>query len=69
MGDVVNLQQYRKKLKRERAARQAVGNRARNGRNRSERRRLDTAQQRLERELDGKRLERRRDEDEPPRPA
>lgn len=61
MGDVVNLQQYRKKLKREGAERRAIGQRAREGQSRNERRRIDNTRRRQERDLDGKRLEWPRD--------
>jgi Domain of unknown function (DUF4169) len=64
MGDIVNLQQYRKKLKREQAARKATQNRAQFGRGKSERRGTDNARQRNDKEFDGKRL--RRDDDDNP---
>ncbi len=49
MGEVVNLKRFKKRIQRERVANQAGANRARFGRNRSER------------ELDEKRAQRARD--------
>lgn len=67
MGDIVNLQQYRKKLKRKRAGREAADNRARYGRGKPERQNADLARLRREKELDGKRLERSESDDTAPR--
>ena len=66
MGDIVNLQQYRKKLKREQDARAAADNRVRHGRGKPERRSTDLARRRQDKELDGKRLQRTREDDTPP---
>jgi hypothetical protein len=65
MGDIVNLQQYRKKLKRERQAREAADNRLRHGRSKPERLGGDLARRRAEKELEGKRLERPEGGDKP----
>jgi hypothetical protein len=67
MGDIVNLQQHRKKLKRERAGRAAADNRARHGRGKPERLNADLARLRQEKALDGKRLERSESDDSAPR--
>ena len=66
MGDIVNLQQYRKKLKRAEEARKAADNRARHGRAKPERRSTDLARRRQDKELDGKRLQRGHEDDTPP---
>jgi len=65
MGDIVNLQQYRKKLKREQAERRAAGNRMHFGRGKLERRGTDNARQRHERNLDSKQLQRPGDDESP----
>lgn len=66
MGDVVNLQQYRKKLKRQASARRAASQRGRDGQSRNERRQSETTRRRHERDMEGKRLERTKDEEGPP---
>ncbi len=69
MGDVVNLQQYRKKHKRERTARDAQSNRIQHGLSKRERQSILSDRERGESELEGKRLDPVRGEDEPPSPA
>ena len=56
MGDVVNLNQYRKRRKREESRRQAAANRAKHGRSGGERRVETDARDKLERTHDGTKL-------------
>ena len=69
MGDVVNLQQYRKKHLRERSARDAQSNRIQHGLSKRERQSILPDRERDEKKQEGKRLDRFRSEDEPPPPA
>ncbi|MBM3485252.1 MAG: DUF4169 family protein [Alphaproteobacteria bacterium] len=57
MGDVVNLNQYRKKRDREDARRTASTNRARFGRDKQERRETTFVFERREAQLNGSRIE------------
>lgn len=57
MGDVVNLNRFRKTLARSRAAEQAAENRARYGRTRTERQHDTDERERLKSELDRHRLD------------
>ena len=57
MGDVVNLNNYRKRLAKQHARERAVENRARHGRGRGQRQGATADANRVEAELDGKRLE------------
>ncbi len=59
MGDVVNLNDYRKRLAKLRARRRASENRARHGRSRGQRRGATADAERFKAELDGNRLERK----------
>ncbi len=56
-GNVVNLNQFRKKKQREAKAKQAETNRVRHGRTQAEKDRERAARERAERALRGKRLE------------
>ena len=58
MGDVVNLNQYRKRRERLRAERRGAENRTRMGRTKLERDTATNEDERHHRELDGKRIER-----------
>jgi hypothetical protein len=58
MGETINLKQFRKRAERDRAARQADGNRARFGRTRAERARDEQREQRTSDLLDQHRLDR-----------
>ena len=58
MGDVVNLNHYRKRRERLRAGRRAAENRERLGRTKLERDTATTEAERRHREHDGKRVER-----------
>ena len=69
MGDVVNLQQYRKKHLRERSARDAQSNRIQHGLSKRERQSILSDREHEEKTQKGKRLDRFRDEDEPPPPV
>jgi hypothetical protein len=55
MGDIINLNQYRKRRERDEKARKARGNRAKSGRTRA-----DQATQRHEAEKTGEELDRKR---------
>lgn len=57
MGDVINLNRYRKARARAEKQREAEANRARHGRTRSERTATRREQRRSDAALDGKRLE------------
>ena len=57
MDSVVNLNRFRKAKKAAEAERRAAENRAAFGRGKSERRQVDVERERLERDLDGKRIE------------
>ena len=65
MGDVVNLNQYRKRRERADAARRAAANRAKAGRGKAERESLRGESNRRDSELDGKLIEREPGEDSP----
>lgn len=56
MGDVVNLNQFRKQRARASAERQAAENRTRHGRSKLERQLAKTERTREQQELEGKRL-------------
>lgn len=56
MGDVINLNQYRKARARAEKERQAAENRVRHGRTRGERKANKAEQERQAAELEGKRL-------------
>ncbi len=58
MGDVVNLNQYRKRRERLRAEGRGAENRARIGRTKLERDTATNEAERRQRKLDGKRIER-----------
>ena len=61
-GNVVNLNRFRKKKQREETAKQAEINRIRHGRTQAEKDRERLERERAARAIDGKRLERDRDE-------
>jgi uncharacterized protein DUF4169 len=61
MGDIVNLSKYRKQRQRTEQGKQAAENRVRFGRDKSDRARTRTEQDRRKQDLDGK----RRDDDRP----
>ncbi len=65
MGDVVNLNHYRKRRKRAHAGKRGAETRARTGRTKDEREVTRNDAERRERELDGKRIERAPGEDTP----
>ena len=65
MGDVVNLNHYRKRRDRQRAARRAAENRAKLGRGKLERESTHRDGERHRHKLDGKRLDRGPGEDTP----
>ncbi len=69
MGEIVNLRQYRKRLKRQQAGQDAEVNRLHHGLPKRERHLLDLEHGRRERDLDGKRSERDPPEEEPPTPV
>ena len=56
MGDIVNLNKYRKQRRRAEQTKQAAENRVRFGRNKSERIRTRSERDRLSRDLDDKRI-------------
>ena len=58
MGDVANLNQFRKKRDRASAARQGATHRARSGRTKAERQVTQAESARTESAMDGKRIER-----------
>jgi len=57
MASVVNLNRFRKAKKSAEADRRAADNRAAFGRSKTERRKADDERERLERDLDGKRID------------
>jgi hypothetical protein len=57
VGDLVNLNKYRKRHRRAEAAKQAAANRVRFGRDKAERATTRVEQDRQQRTLDGKRFE------------
>ena len=57
MASVVNLNRFRKAKKAAEAERRAAENRATFGRGKAERRQAEVERERLERDLDGKRIE------------
>jgi hypothetical protein len=57
MGDLVNLNRFRKRSEREQEARQAAGNRARFGRSKAERDAADRRAQRANEVLDQHRID------------
>ena len=57
MGDIVNLNKYRKRQQRVEQTRQAAENRVRFGRNKSERANNQAQQDRRAKDIDGKRLD------------
>ena len=63
MGDVVNLNRYRKQRQRIDDAKQAAENRVKFGRDKAERARLSAEQERDAEDLDGKRLDGKRPDD------
>lgn len=65
MGDVVNLNQYRKKVQRAEKEQRAAVNRARAGRGKSERRVSRGEAERRDAVLDGSKLEREADAESP----
>jgi len=65
MGDVVNLNQYRKKVQRAEKEQRAAVNRARAGRAKSERRVSRGETERRDAALDGNKLEREADAEHP----
>ncbi|MGD9538825.1 MAG: DUF4169 family protein [Alphaproteobacteria bacterium] len=65
MGDVVNLNQYRKKVQRAEKEQRAAVNRARAGRSKSERRVSRGEAERRDAVLDGSKLEREADAENP----
>ncbi|MCW5750649.1 MAG: DUF4169 family protein [Alphaproteobacteria bacterium] len=56
MGDVVNLNQFRKRRARDEAERRASENRTRHGRSKAERRIATTEKAREDKALDGRRI-------------
>jgi len=56
VGDIVNLNKYRKQRRRAEQTKQAAENRVRFGRNKSERIRTRSERDRLSRDLDDKRI-------------
>jgi hypothetical protein len=69
MGEIINLQQYRKKLKRCQASRAATENSLHHGLPKRDRESMTSERGRRDRDLDGKQIERAPVEDEPPTPA
>ena len=57
MGDIVNLRKARKKALRQRDQQQAAANRLLHGRNKAERRRAETEDEKARRDLDRHRIE------------
>lgn len=57
MGEVVNLNRFRKARARAEDAKQAAENRTRHGRSKDDKRRGRSEQERSSKELDGKKLE------------
>ncbi len=66
MGDVVNLNQYRKKRSRDRGAERAAENRAKYGRDKGEKTGQRRDVDKHEAELDGKNTARKPPSDKPP---
>lgn len=66
MGDVVNLNKYRKERARIGKLRRAAENRSRAGRGAAERNEARKVEGNRDKELDGKRMEHARPADEPP---
>lgn len=58
MGDVVNLNRFRKQKEREEKSRQAAINRVKHGATKAERQRQDATRAKTLRDVDGHRLER-----------
>ncbi len=69
MGDLINLNQYRKQRERLERQKQAQGNRTKYGRRRSDRMRNDQEQQKSNRELNNKLLMPPPDQDDTKDPA
>ncbi|MSO69497.1 MAG: DUF4169 family protein [Alphaproteobacteria bacterium] len=70
MGDVVNLNQFRKKAERAEKGPRAAANRARTGRTKAERLATRQETERQDAGLKGKKLDRRKDRpDDDPEPA
>lgn len=63
MGDIVNLSKYRKQRQRTEHAKQAAENRVRFGRSKSDRTRTHNEQERRRQDLDGKRRDDGRPDD------
>ena len=63
MGNVVNLNRFRKRKAKEDAAKRAETNRRLHGRTKAERARDELSKKRLDSKLEGARLEREKDED------
>ena len=63
MGDIVNLNQFRKRRERELKEEQAAGNRAKSGQRKTDRKTLSHDIEQRCHELDGKRLDRGPSED------
>ncbi len=64
MGDIVNLNKYRKQRQRTEQTEQAAENRVRFGRNKSDRTRTHSEQDRRSRDLEGKRLDESRPDEQ-----
>ncbi|MCG8691101.1 MAG: DUF4169 family protein [Minwuiales bacterium] len=69
MGDVVNLNQYRKQRDRQARKKQAAENRVKHGQRRPDRLSYERERARHEQELDSKRLHESVEPDDPPTPA
>lgn len=69
MGDVVNLNKYRKRKAKEEAAKRAEANRLKHGRTSADRERLERNKQLLESKLDGARMDMDKDKDKDDRDA
>ena len=69
MGDLINLNQYRKQRERAERQKQAQGNRTKYGRRNSDRVQSDHEQQKRSRELDNKLLMPPHDQDDTEDPA
>ena len=65
MGDIVNLNQFRKQRERENAKRRARVNRAKHGLDKGERRQITSERERRRGEHEGNRLDGRSPTDEP----
>lgn len=66
MGDVVNLNRFRKRKREQEAKRRADENAARRGRTKAQRAAEHERRAKQEAELDGARCEKTQEEDEPP---